>query len=81
MNQISCRVNALWDMEAEVWSATSEDVPGLATEADTLEALAQKLRILVPELLQLNHVIPENQASTVAIELISHRQELIQIAA
>ena len=51
------------------------------TEATTLEALTQKLRILIPELLQLNHVIPDDQASTIAIELTSHRQELIQVAA
>ena len=60
---------------------TSEDVPGLAIEADTLEALTQKLRTLVPELLQLNHVIPDDQESTVEIELTSHWQELIQVAA
>lgn len=81
MNQINCRIAALWDADAKVWTASSEDVPGLATEADTLEALTEKLRILVPELLRLNHVIQENQANTVAIELTSHWQEFIQIAA
>ena len=29
-------VKAIWDKEAQVWVAISEDVPGLATEADTL---------------------------------------------
>jgi predicted RNase H-like HicB family nuclease len=81
MNQISCKVGAFWDGEAEVWVATSEDVPGLATEAETLEALSQKLRTMVPELLQLNQVIPEGEDSIVTIELTSHRQELIQVAA
>jgi Domain of unknown function (DUF1902) len=33
---------------------TSEDVPGLATEAETLEALTEKLRGLIPELLEAN---------------------------
>ena len=81
MSQINCKVGAFWDADAGVWTATSEDVPGLATEADTLEALTQKLRTLVPELLQLNHVIPDDQESTVEIELTSHWQELIQVAA
>lgn len=81
MSQINCKIAAFWDDTAQVWTASSEDVPGLATEADTLEALTQKLRVLVPELLQLNRVLPEDQVSTVAIELISHRQELVQIAA
>lgn len=70
MDQISCKVGAVWDAEAEVWVATSEEVPGLATEADTLEALTQKLRIMVPELLQLNHMIARDQASVIAIELV-----------
>ncbi len=28
--------------------ATSDDVPGLATEADTLENLVEKLKIMIP---------------------------------
>jgi predicted RNase H-like HicB family nuclease len=47
-------VRAEWDDEASVWVATSDDVPGLATEADTLEALSDKLEALVPELLDAN---------------------------
>ncbi|MHB1188650.1 DUF1902 domain-containing protein [Thiobacillus sp.] len=47
-------IRAEWDDEASVWVATSDDVPGLATEADTLEALSAKLQSLVPELLEAN---------------------------
>lgn len=47
-------VRAEWDEEAGVWVATSDDVPGLATEADTLEALSSKLNVMVPELLDAN---------------------------
>ena len=47
-------VRAEWDPEAKVWVATSDDVPGLATEAETLEELSQKLDIMVPELLDAN---------------------------
>ena len=46
-------VQAAWDDEAKVWVAESEDVPGLATEAASPEALLNKLRVLVPELLDL----------------------------
>jgi predicted RNase H-like HicB family nuclease len=49
-------VQADWDPEAEVWVATSDDVPGLATEAATIETLAEKLRTLIPELLAANQV-------------------------
>ncbi|MDI6750865.1 MAG: DUF1902 domain-containing protein [Rhodocyclaceae bacterium] len=47
-------IRAEWDEEASVWVATSDDVPGLATEAETLEALSVKLDTLVPELLDAN---------------------------
>ena len=47
-------IRAEWDEEAAVWVASSDDVPGLATEADTLEGLSKKLETLAPELLDLN---------------------------
>ena len=47
-------VRAIWDEEAQVWVATSHDVPGLATEADTLEELRAKVLVMIPELLQAN---------------------------
>ena len=49
-------IRAEWDDEAEVWVATSDDVPGLATEADTQEQLIAKLKILIPELLVANGI-------------------------
>lgn len=49
-------IRAQWDAEAAVWVAVSEDVPGLVAEADSPNALAQKLKILIPELLELNGV-------------------------
>lgn len=47
-------VRAEWDDQARVWVATSDDVPGLVTEADTMELLFSKLEIMVPELLAAN---------------------------
>jgi predicted RNase H-like HicB family nuclease len=51
-------VRADWDAEANVWVAYSDDVPGLATGADTLEGLVEKLRVVVPELLEENGLLP-----------------------
>ena len=45
-------IRADWDPEAAVWVVTSDDIPGLVTEAVTLEALIGKLQGMVPELLQ-----------------------------
>jgi predicted RNase H-like HicB family nuclease len=47
-------VRAEWDEEAQVWVASSDDVPGLATEAETVERLSAKLQKMVPELLEAN---------------------------
>lgn len=47
-------VRAMWDEEAKVWVATSNDVPGLATESPSLDALVPKLRVMIPELLDAN---------------------------
>jgi Domain of unknown function (DUF1902) len=41
-------VMATWDADAGVWVATSQDVPGLATEAETVEILEQKLKVMIP---------------------------------
>ena len=49
------KVNASWDSEAGVWVATSDDVDGLAIEASTIDGLLERLKIVIPELLELNH--------------------------
>lgn len=66
-------VHAVWDEEARVWVASSEDVPGLATESETAEALVQKLKTLIPELLSLNG---RTDTKPVAFELHTRRFEL-----
>jgi predicted RNase H-like HicB family nuclease len=47
-------VEAFWDDGSRVWVASSEDVPGLATEAETVEDLIEKLKVMIPELLAAN---------------------------
>ncbi len=51
MKQMTFKVQAFWDAEAEVWVTTSKDVPGLVIEASTIEVLTQKLREMIPELI------------------------------
>lgn len=74
------RIQADWDPEAGVWWATSEDVPGLATEADTIESLTQKLRVMIPELLEANQIASGIETGSITFKLTSHRQELIRLA-
>jgi predicted RNase H-like HicB family nuclease len=44
-------VHADWDPEAEVWVATTQDLRGLVTEADSIEALRAKLPGMILDLL------------------------------
>lgn len=47
-------VTVIWDSEARVLVAESDDIPGLITEAENRDELLKKLTMMVPELLQLN---------------------------
>ena len=65
-------VRAEWDEEAHVWVATSDDVPGLATEAETTEALMAKLKVMIPELMEANGY---GDGEEISFELFSRRFE------
>lgn len=49
-------VHADWDPEASVWVATTQDVRGLVTEAESIEALRAKLPGIVLDLLEENGI-------------------------
>lgn len=80
MPQLTCSVEAFWDPEVKVWVATSEDVLGLATEAPTIEALTAKLRVMIPELVLLNQLLPEHSSGAVNFQLTSRWEEQIEVA-
>ena len=68
-------VRAEWDGEAGVWVASGDDVPGLATGADTFEELVEKLRVVIPELLEENGLLPadtEEVDFSVLAERVEH---------
>ncbi len=66
-------VHAHWDDEARVWVPSSDDVPGLVTEAATTEELISKLKVMIPELMSLNNKSP---AGPVPFELLTRRFEM-----
>ena len=45
-------VHADWDPEGAVWVATTNDLKGLITEADSMEALRAKLPGIILDLLE-----------------------------
>jgi Domain of unknown function (DUF1902) len=78
--EIMIVVEAFWDDEASVWVAKSDAVPGLATEAETLEGLIPKLRVMIPELVAANQLFAERVHGVIGFELVSRRAEKIKVA-
>ncbi|MDR1800095.1 MAG: DUF1902 domain-containing protein [Bifidobacteriaceae bacterium] len=68
-------VDLIWDQEASVWVATSDDIPGLVLESGSLDALIERLRHAAPELLALNGGI----SGEVALCFRSERRELVAV--
>ena len=69
---------AEWDAEAKVWVATSDDLPGLVTEAETVEALQRKLATMIPELLEAEGNLGAD-IREIPLNLIAHREATISI--
>ena len=49
-------------------------MPGLATGADTFESLVEKLKVVIPELLEENGLLPAG-AAEVPFEITAERTE------
>ena len=73
---MTLEINAFWDDEAAVWVATSDDVPGLVTEAATMESLIERLQVIIPELMALNC----GQTGPFSFHMIGERTAVAQAA-
>jgi predicted RNase H-like HicB family nuclease len=73
------KVTAEWDEEAQVWVASSDDVPGLATGAETFEALIEKLKVVIPELLVENGLLAAG-TENVPFAVRAERTEYARVA-
>ena len=49
-------IKLVWDNEAKVWMATSDDIPGLILEEESADKLIQRVIIAAPEIIELNGV-------------------------
>ena len=72
-------VVAHWDSEAEVWVAESDDIPGLVAEAESMNALVEKVRVLVPELFELNGGLEPGQ-KMVTVLVRAHYEETASVS-
>lgn len=68
-------INIAWDNEADVWIATSEDIPGLILESGSFDALLERIRFAAPELIALNN--PDK--TTYTLSFVSDRHERIAL--
>lgn len=66
-------VNLTWDPEVCVWIAESDDVPGLVLESGSFDALIERVRFAIPELLELNGTA----LAPVQLRIVSERCERI----
>ncbi len=64
-------IKLTWDADARVWIAESDDVPGLVLESGSFDALVERVRVAVPELLELNG----NAPAPVRLRMVSERCE------
>ena len=49
------KVDLFWDDEANVWVATCDEIP-LALEDGSLDKLIYRVKLVAPELIELNHL-------------------------
>lgn len=68
-------VRCAWDDEADVWFVQESDVPGLVTEADTLEALRRKLPGMIQDLLEVE------TAMDIEVDLIAYAHDRVRVQA
>jgi len=66
----------VWDEEAQVWSSVVEDLH-IFTEAPSIEVLRERLKLVVPDVLELNG----EAAGDVSIEIIAHVSDHVKFAA
>jgi hypothetical protein len=69
-------IRAEWDNDASIWSATSDDVLGLATEADSIDILLNKLSSMVPELMLLNKLTDQPE---IVYEVLARKSSIAYI--
>jgi hypothetical protein len=77
MTALHINVQVIFDQNASVWVATSTDLPGLIAEAETFEALEHEIRLLLPELVDLN----ADQRASRKIEYELHKRDAATLAA
>ena len=72
---MDCKIKLFWDSDAAVWSATSEDLPGLALESGSFDALVERVKYIVPELLEIDNI----KVDYCDLNFVSERRDRVQM--
>ena len=73
---MNVRIKLLWDNDAAVWIATSEDLPSLTLEAGSCDALIERVKYTLPELLELSDI----KTDYCDLNFISERRDRVLIS-
>ena len=72
---MDCKVKLLWDAESDRWYTDTTDIPGLALDSGSLDALMEKVRLLAPDMLEIN----KDYTGPIRFQFVAERQETIRV--
>ena len=51
---MDCKIKMTWDNESDRWYTQTDDVPGMALDSGSFDALVEKVRMIAPDMLEAN---------------------------
>ena len=73
---MDCRDMLLWDEETDRWYTKTDDVPGMSLESGSLDALIEKVRLIAPDMLEINC----QYLGPIHFTFVAERKEVIRVA-
>ena len=49
-----CNIKLVWDDESNRWHTETNDVPGMALDSNSFDALIEKVQLIAPDMLEAN---------------------------
>jgi hypothetical protein len=73
---MNCTVICKFDDESQRWTAASEDKYGLVLESNSLEALMERVKIALPDMIEFTH----KYTGPINIHFIAERMAFLEAA-
>ena len=51
---MECKIKIIWDDESNSWYSETDDVPGMALDSNSFDALLEKVQLIAPDMLEAN---------------------------